>query len=604
MLGQILKKISYVIFFFMIILLAGCESHRNTPKPSPELDLPTLDRRTFVDEMIRLENRQIIVPHYRTERFFESGEELTSFIILDDNVYMGNFLRVGTDADGNNRYEDILRTLNNLFPFSYYYRLSEGGGASPVETRFLFDNARDVEFYRRSDSVHLSPLSGYMYEFLNIHYDSLENQIFILVTDMDLSGGVDDAGIPNEFVALLSRFIKNSRNNVGIIGIQSEYLGNITAMPELLLDANADIVGIYSSGNTVNRFHVNYGNPVYRPVYLLFIGSSNAVRDYMNRFKERFPNVEDLSRTGEYRYFIFDDLPSHLPIPIQIQLSTITPELNNALDRYAFDVEGLLHLVSDSLTGDAGISREQITWDNRITDLQIPFWRIYSGFRNSSNFTDGQRPGLRITLNETHDTLLFDEYVNIRMFTANGDWINNPVSHIYATENRASRNQIDFEIIPSSFVNDEPKIFVVDVERRVINEQVSYRFQRFRDFRWIEDWTLDLRLFRDEAYLRNQEGIFEFTLWTPPYVASDNFSQAHRTPFLNNLFDRLITLRTDFIQNTLYQERVAYTSHQYAIFGFVARDRYVMHFPNALNNETGGFAFSTYEIQNMNREGN
>jgi hypothetical protein len=328
------------------------------------------------------------------------------------------------------------------------------------------------------------------------------------------------------------------------------------------------------------------------------MGDSGAVRHYIRRFEERFPNAENLMLLGKYQYFIFDEIPSSLPAPSPTQLSTIVPILNDALLRYAVNADGMLHLVSDSLIGTVGFQGELIAWDNHITDHELPFWRIYSGFRESASLGAGHRPGLTLNIGSAQNAHSFYERITIKMLNSEGNWTDNASSHIYMVEDRALPNQIIFELIPSSFADNKPVLFVVDVEQIVMND-VAYRFQRFSDKRWIDEWSLDLRIFRDEAYFRNNDGAFEFILWTPPDIAAMNYSQAHRTPFLNSLFDMLLTMRTEFIQDTLYYERIAYTSHQYAIFGFVARNRYVTHSPNALNNETGGFAFSVEEVRRI-----
>lgn len=594
-------------------MIAFCACDINKEVGSSSLvTFKTLDRGTIIDELIKLGKNQVLYPDGQINEIAELQDsgELSTSVILDDSGSMGWFLHDAcNDQYGNNIYKNILKTLDNILPSANCFKLSDGGGSEPIISRFFLTNAIDINFYRRSDNNNITPLSKYLDSFLDMNYDISNNHLFLLVSDLCFSGDTDENGFPERFIELLSKFINSKIDTIGVIGIKAKYLGAISDMPDLVLDKNGDILSISDKKNRIHSNYVNQGKVTERPIYLLFMGNANAVKKYMEKVRETLPDAETLSNAGEYSEFIFDEYPNNFTNSPSIEeFSLLKPVLNEELLKYTMETEGLLYMVSDSLVGSEGQTNENIKWDDFISEQGIPFWRIYTEW-NSSERQNNDRPGLTIDIENFFNNLPFTERLSIKVLDSNKRWLTEETdtnAYIYISKNEDELNKIHFKLVANNFKYDEPLLFVVDIERKVKNTYEPYQFKRSNDFKWLENWTLDLRVFRDETYIMNSDGEYLFSMSTKPEKANNSYTQADKTPFLKNLFGELLNMRTEFIKSTMDNEQIAYTAHKYAVFGFVVRREYnqygLSQNSKTDTNESGGFAFSIDEVKEINNK--
>jgi hypothetical protein len=278
----------------------------------------------------------------------------------------------------------------------------------------------------------------------------------------------------------------------------------------------------------------------------------------------------------------------------------ITPTLNASLSKYIKQENSLRNVVSERLTmTDKNISEKQVKWDIDLENMMFPFWRVYSGYAYDSGISSTERPGITINLSTFDNTQIHEENISVQILNAESQWIANPNSFAYIPEKREEPSIIKVELFIENLSIDKPTLFLIDIEREIGNLNQSYSFTRFTNYKWIDDWSLDLKIYRDEAYRLSENDEYVFILNSTPNKANSDYSQADKTPFLNNLFDRLLNIRTKYIQDTIEEEEIAYTEHIYSIFGFVVRDKYTKYEANAKPEEDGGFAFSVNDINDI-----
>jgi hypothetical protein len=533
-----------------------------------------------------------------------------TYVIVDDSYSVRNYLQ---DYSHSLSFADFMDTVFNNVENATFLTLCQG---EQKDLDSLRNNIHLEEFYRQSLNQQITPIYSYLKELFDEHDDVNEN-LYVLVTDLVMSGEVDHRGVPQAFINLLdTHFLSgdDARNTtVGVIGAKLDYRGPFSDLPKLNIDSRGlfhsdNLIAPLSAGEAlpiVRPEYVNNGNPVKRPFFALVMGDSDKVNDFVERVTiaynsfEQYPNAETailgtFSRSNaerpQFNRMIIPDLYIGIEPPdaLQVRVASLMDSgilssfsISSSADvvlRDELQSKSPVLLISDRMSYDLAENLRI-----RIPTAAIGYGVAVKGlwsFKSpdpSSEFDDEPPPAPDMI--ESRYLIDFGDKSGYREFG------------------------IQRSIIESLEL-DTPIFFAVELEFHAPTELFAHDSSSLPD--WIGQWDLNLGVYLAEAY-HNINGRYEFILGRihlgRSYTVGRVYSQYDRTPFLLNIFEGLNNQRASFLEYAVNNDTVTAETKVFSqvfCFGIVRRLSYSQYlsemgvgtkYVRPYHTEDFGFAF-------------
>jgi hypothetical protein len=620
----------------LLTLLTGCgDTDGNMPNPIPmtpmDFGLPAIDRQTIIDDY-RLS--AVVNSSSNTQHSTENKGSVvgSTYVVFDDSGSVRNYLQ---DKSGSSAYMDFINGVFDSVENAQYYTLCQGAGKPQNDIIALKNNLKLPEFYNLDSSQYYTPLYTFLADFFSSSevIDSIESNLYVILSDMFISGEVDATGVPENLANLIDEYFLSAeyanQTTVGIIGVKMGFRGNYSDMPKLNIATN----GVFDSNNiiapsnstdalpSVRSVYVNGGNAVLRPYYAILLGNENKVNKFIH-------NMESLLSSNSlfeenFNSVVLDSVPRALQVeekpPLLVnskfdlptleggELSIretglslsgiLTKDLSGDMKNRANDIE-----YNDLITQNTNVllinqKVDEIDWETD-TKICVPLpeegnWAVVetSDFRLETN-----KPENDSISPSTGETSLADGLETIKQTSSELliDFGVNGKDYMFGVE--------------GAFSLDDPVLYKIVLSSSQKATPITHTVQPLPA--WLHSWQLDLGAYKDEAYRLVGED-YEFILDGTHSLRDIKFTQYEKTPFVYELFSSLHKRRINYInsvttllnanarvQNTTIityfgiVERKAYalylTSGKFKIKTEIAKDYYT---------DDGGFAFKFTSVK-------
>ena len=474
-----------------------------------------------------------------------------------------------------------------------------------------FRNLKEVESYRR-------------------------NQVILLITDMLIT---DSNRRYSEWELLseeMMMYVKSKSANIGIVAIRSFCRGNLPTVPEVTLQPPHTFTGFLQGFPTAALDgEINGGNGADRNIYFIFMGDSELVEKYTKELAQS-DELEVFSSNGKVEILLLDEYPqSEVSLPVAVPLSEKPGNilLSDSFSAYAKELPGtnpFSFVLNEPLIDGWGYKHDELMWDDRISEGNIPFWRVWNeqAERGTAKITatfdvgdeiitgDGNISIRCLTLDHTGSTVVYSDN-NQNYFPLKSCDISNGKMTVSLTLSLSKLNL------------NEPIVFMLDVplmKKIAIPSYSPIEYEENENVRWVDKWSMNWDEYFRAAYrlfpaqTDDQGNVIRAAYWAIGVGARGyvniTTSVVGTTPFLDEFIRSLYVARQDFISESNKSD-VNDDVHQYAWFGFVKRQS-LMADKTMANAEAvkegqkvnvkadpednGGYAFSTIEIAQMRRD--